>query len=73
MAVHGAALAQLGFDVKWLLKEAKILIRTRVIKTASAFAPELSNEPEEAPPPKVSSQSVPSHTMPSSCYSTVLQ
>ncbi len=58
MAVHGAALAQLGFDVKWLLKEAKILIRTRVIKTATAFAPEPSNEPEEAPAPEVSSQSV---------------
>ena len=51
--MHGTALGQLGYDIKWLLKEAKILIRTRVIKTASAFVPEPSNEPEEPPPPEV--------------------
>jgi len=33
MAVHGEALTALGLDSKWLVKEAKILIRTRVIIT----------------------------------------
>ncbi len=50
MAVHSAAMAQLGYDLKWLLKESKILIRSRVIKTSSAFAPEPSHPPEETPP-----------------------
>lgn len=33
MSVHGEALQALGLDSKWLMKEAKILIRTRVIVT----------------------------------------
>ena len=53
MSVHGAAMAQLGYDLKWLLKESKILIRSRVIKTSSAFAPEPSQPPEETLPPDV--------------------
>ena len=51
MAVHGAAMAGLGYDLKWLLKESKILIRARVIKTAIAFAPEQSQPLEEGSPP----------------------
>ena len=58
MAVHGPAMAQLGFDLKWLLKESKILIRQRVIKTASAFAPEASQPPEETPLPQVARTSL---------------
>lgn len=33
MWVHGEALQALGLDGKWLVKEAKILIRSRVIRT----------------------------------------
>ncbi len=64
MAVHGAAMAQLGYDLKWLLKESKILIRSRVIKTSSMFAPEPSQPPEETPPPDVCCQAL----EPPCCY-----
>lgn len=45
MTTYSSELAALGLDQKWLLKESKILIRGRVIKTASAFVP--PPEPEE--------------------------
>lgn len=39
MAIHEGSLAALGLDLKWLLKESKVLIRQRVIKTSSVFLP----------------------------------
>lgn len=46
MATFEGELAALGLEQKWLLKESKILIRGRVIKTATAFVP--PPEPEES-------------------------
>ena len=63
MAVYGAAIAQLGYDLKWLLKESKILIRSRVIKTSSLFAPEPSQPPEDTPPPNVRLQASSRHVL----------
>lgn len=45
MHAHGAALEGLRLSEKWLLKEAKVLIRLRVIKTR------FGEIDEEAPPP----------------------
>ena len=45
MTTYETPLTALGLDQKWLLKESKILIRARVIKTASAYVP----VPEDVP------------------------
>ena len=44
MAIHEGSLAALGLDLKWLLKESKVLIRQRVIKTSSVLLPSPEQE-----------------------------